>query len=143
VRLKIFLLLLIIPLLTLQMPVVAMTITSSFGWRTHPITGESSFHNGIDIAADEGTPIPAVWAGQVVYADWYTGFGNTVIIDHGSNTYTLYGHCSQLLVSPGDRVEQGGIIALVGTTGMSTGPHLHLSLIRNNQYIDPLVIWQE
>lgn len=103
--------------------------------------GGEKFHNGIDIAADEGAPIPAVWQGQVVYASWYEGFGNTVILGHGNGYYTLYGHCSQLLVTSGEEVGQGQIIALVGSTGLSTGPHLHLSLVKNNEYINPMLIW--
>lgn len=126
----------------LQSTVLAMHITSPFGSRIHPITGTSSFHNGIDIAADEGTPIPALWAGQVTYAAWYDGFGNTVILSHSEGSYTLYGHCSRLLVNAGENVEQGQNIALVGSTGNSTGPHLHLSLIRNREYVDPMIIWQ-
>lgn len=127
--------------LSISSQAYAMTITSPFGWREHPITGEEKFHNGIDIAAEEGAPIPAVWQGQVTYASWYEGFGNTVILYHGGGYYTLYGHCSQLLVNVGEEVGQGQIIALVGSTGISTGPHLHLSLVVNQEYIDPMLIW--
>jgi murein DD-endopeptidase MepM/ murein hydrolase activator NlpD len=129
-------------LLLLPSTAFAMTVTSPFGWREHPILGGGRFHNGIDIAGDEGASIPAIWAGQVVYADWYEGFGNTVILYHGGTVYTLYGHCSSLLVNVGETAEQGKVIALVGSTGMSTGPHLHLSLIQNQEYIDPMAIWQ-
>jgi murein DD-endopeptidase MepM/ murein hydrolase activator NlpD len=140
---KPFLLLFIITLFLLQMPVSAYEITSAFGWRTHPISGERSFHNGIDIAVEEGTQIAAIWAGEIVFAGWYEGYGNCVVISHGNNTYTLYGHCQQLLVSNGQTVSQGQVIALSGSTGYSTGPHLHLSLIHDNQYIDPMLIWAQ
>ena len=131
-------------LVLIQEPVSAFYISSPFGPRTHPISGdEDSFHNGIDIPADYNTPIPAVFDGQVIYADTFNGFGNTVVLSHGDETYTLYGHCSRLLVRYGDTVTQGTVIALVGSTGNSTGPHLHLSLIQNGEYIDPMTIWQE
>lgn len=117
-------------------------ITSPFGWRTHPITGEWKFHSGIDIGADYGAPIPAVWAGQVIFAQEYSGYGYTVILDHGNSTYTLYGHCQSLYVAAGQAVSQGQVIAAVGSSGNATGPHLHLELIRNNQYVDPITIWQ-
>lgn len=125
-----------------QISAAALTITSPFGWRTHPITGEWKFHNGVDIAADYGNGIPALYPGRVVYADWYDGYGNTVILDHGDTLYTLYGHCSRLYVSPGQQVEAGQIIAAVGSTGDSTGPHVHISIWKDNQYIDPMTIWQ-
>lgn len=122
---------------------LAFTVTSEFGWRTHPISGdESTFHSGIDLAADEGTPITAIWSGQVIFAGEYDGYGNMVLIDHGNARYTLYGHCSEIYVEPGSVVEQGQIIAAVGSTGYSTGPHLHLELWENGQYVDPRVIWQ-
>lgn len=117
-------------------------ITSPFGWRIHPISGEWHFHNGVDIAAVTGTPIVAMYDGKVVaagqYGGGYEGFGNLVIIDHGYGKYTLYAHCSEILVPLGSAVSQGQIIALVGSTGNSTGPHLHLSLIENGEYKNPL-----
>lgn len=121
--------------------VYAFIVTSPLGWREHPITHEWTFHNGIDIAADTGDGIPALWDGQVVYAGWYDGYGNTVILSHGNTLYTLYGHCSQLYVTVGEAVEAGQIIAAVGSTGLSTGPHLHLSVWQNDQYIDPITLW--
>lgn len=121
--------------------VFAMEITSEFGWREHPIYGDSRFHSGIDIAADHGAGIPAVYDGVVIYADWYEGYGKTVVLQHGDTTYTLYGHCAELYVVPGQAVKQGDVIAAVGSTGVSTGPHLHLSLIRDGQWVDPREIW--
>lgn len=119
---------------------LAFTVTSPFGWRQHPISGEWKFHSGVDLAAEEGEPIPALWDGQVVYADWYEGYGLCVVLAHANNTYTLYGHCSTLYVRPGDTVKQGQAIAAVGSTGESTGPHLHLSLIVNQEWVDPLPV---
>lgn len=130
-------------MINLQTSALAFTVTSPFGWRVHPISGEQKFHTGIDIAADEGTPIPVLWDGQVVYADWYDGYGYAVITAHGNDTYTLYGHCSELLTVPGDMVSQGQIIAYSGSTGNVTGPHIHLELISKGEYIDPMLIWRE
>lgn len=118
-------------------------VTSPFGWREHPITGEPKFHTGVDLAADEGSQLPAMWDGVVTYADWYGGYGYAVIVYYGSDTYTLYGHCSQLIAHAGDYVKQGQIIALSGSTGNVTGPHVHLELIQNGQYIDPMQIWSK
>lgn len=117
-------------------------ITSPFGWRVHPMTGEWSFHSGVDLGMDYGSGIPAIWAGEVVFAGRYGGYGNAVILFHGGTIYTLYGHCDTLFVTKGMRVEQGQVIATVGSTGNSTGPHLHLELWRDGQYIDPITIWQ-
>ncbi len=120
----------------------AMTITSPFGWRIHPISGERSFHTGIDIAGDMGAPIPAVWEGQVTFAGWYGGYGNVVVLYHGGTTYTLYGHCSQIYVQVGQTVKQSDTIAAVGSTGNSTGPHVHLEYVKDGQYVDPMKIWE-
>lgn len=120
-----------------------MVITSQFGWREHPISGEEKFHTGIDIAADEGSPIPALWDGQVVYAGWYGGYGNAIIVYYGSETYTLYGHCASLICQPGESVKQGQTVAYSGSTGNVTGPHVHLEFIQNGQYLDPMLIWQQ
>ncbi|CVK21677.1 M23 family metallopeptidase [Sporomusa sphaeroides] len=120
----------------------AFTLTSEFGWREHPINGKKSFHSGIDLAADYGAPIPAMWSGQIVFYGEYGGYGNIVLIDHGNNRYTLYAHCSELYVSAGQYVEEGQVIAAVGSTGYSTGPHLHLELWENGQYVDPMIIFR-
>ena len=118
-------------------------ITSPFGWRVHPLTGEWAFHSGIDIGYDSGEPIGAMNPGQVVYAAWYGGYGYTVIIAHDNGDYTLYGHCSQILTKYGSYVRKGTVIATVGSTGNSTGPHLHLEYWHNGEYADPIVLWQE
>lgn len=112
-------------------------VTSSFGWRIHPILGTERFHAGIDFGADYGSLIYASQSGRVIYADWYGGYGNSVIIDHGNGITTLYAHCSELYVRDGDAVQQGQPIAAVGSTGFSTGPHLHFELRANGEPIDP------
>ncbi|WP_304607858.1 M23 family metallopeptidase [Leptolyngbya sp. PCC 6406] len=104
-------------------------ITSLFGWRTHPIFGDSRFHAGTDLGAPTGTPILAAKAGTVITADYLGGYGLTVILRHeDGNQETRYAHMSQLMVRPGETVEQGEVIGLVGSTGNSTGPHLHFEL---------------
>lgn len=100
-------------------------ITSSYGWRTHPITGRQHLHGGIDIAAPNGTPILASKAGVVVISQYGSSYGNYVVLSHPDGTRTLYAHMSQRNVSPGDTVSQGQTIGLVGSTGSSTGNHLH------------------
>ncbi len=103
-------------------------ITSIFGWRTHPITGDRRFHSGTDIGAPMGTPVIAAFTGQVEVADNVGGYGLTVILNHNNALQTLYGHMSQLYVQPGQWVQQGTLIGLVGSTGNSTGPHLHFEV---------------
>jgi murein DD-endopeptidase MepM/ murein hydrolase activator NlpD len=103
-------------------------ITSIFGWRTHPITGDQRFHSGTDVGAAEGTPVLAAITGQVEVADYVGGYGLTVILNHNSAQQTLYGHMSQIYVQPGQVVQQGTVIGLVGSTGVSTGPHLHFEV---------------
>jgi murein DD-endopeptidase MepM/ murein hydrolase activator NlpD len=101
-------------------------ITSLFGWRIHPITGESRFHSGVDLGAPLGTPVLAALAGRVAIADWLGGYGLTVTLEHGDGKQeTLYAHLSEIFVKPGEVVQQGEAIGLVGSTGLSTGPHLH------------------
>lgn len=99
--------------------------TSSFGYRVHPISGRTKMHEGIDLSAPSGTPIRAPGNGVVSFSGRRNGYGNTVQINHAFGYATLYGHCSRLLVKEGDTVQRGQIIALVGSTGASTGPHLH------------------
>lgn len=100
-------------------------VTSPFGWRTHPITGRQNLHGGIDIAAPNGTPIMAAKAGVVVISQYGSSYGNYVVISHPDGTRTLYAHMSQRNVSAGDTVRQGQTVGLVGSTGSSTGNHLH------------------
>ncbi|RCJ31985.1 peptidase M23 [Nostoc minutum NIES-26] len=103
-------------------------ITSLFGWRTHPITGGQRFHAGTDLGAAMGTPILAAAKGQVESADWMGGYGLAVVIQHTSAQQTLYGHMSEIFVQPGQWVEPGTVIGRVGSTGNSTGPHLHFEV---------------
>lgn len=113
-------------------------ITSGFGYRNEVMAGSGTFHNGIDIAVNVGAPIIAAKAGRVISASYHYSMGNHVILDHGNGVYTIYMHSSKLLVSEGQEVSQGQTIALVGSTGMSTGPHLHFSVKLNGQYVNPL-----
>ncbi len=106
-------------------PLERARVSSEFGMRTHPILGTSRLHAGMDFSAPGGTPILAAAPGTVVLAGPRGGYGNTVIVDHGHNLTTLYAHQSRTGVVPGDRVEGGQVIGYVGSTGMSTGPHLH------------------
>lgn len=115
--------------------------TSRFGWRIHPLHGRRSFHDGIDIAGGYGTTIRAAAAGQVVSAGWHSSaYGYAVMINHGSGYVTLYGHCSSVLVREGQSVSQGQPIARMGSTGWSTGPHVHFSIYRNGRAINPLSV---
>lgn len=114
-------------------------VTSEFGYRVDPVTGaQGAFHAGIDIGYPTGTPIAAVREGTVEAANYYSsGYGYHVIINHGGGYKTLYGHCSTLLVNVGDRVTKGQTIAKVGSTGKSTGPHLHLNVYVNGETQNP------
>lgn len=113
-------------------------VTSNFGWRTDPITGGPRFHGGLDIAAPQGSPVYAPQAGVVVYSGAYGGYGNVVVLNHGNTLYTVYGHNSRLLVNRGDTVYRGQVISLVGSTGRSTGPHLHFEVHYKQQYLNPM-----
>ncbi len=117
---------------------VAGEITSPFGWRMHPVLGYERFHAGLDIGADYGATIYAAERGTVIFAGWYGGYGNTVIIDHGGNIITLYAHTSELYVVEGQTVQRGQAIAAVGSTGLSTGPHLHFEVRRDGEPTDPI-----
>ncbi|MBO8173184.1 MAG: peptidoglycan DD-metalloendopeptidase family protein [Bacillaceae bacterium] len=114
-------------------------ITSEFGYRKDPFTGKTSGHNGMDIGAPTGTTIVAAADGYVVVAGYVRGFGNTVIINHGNNVRTLYGHIRNggIMVKVGQKVKKGQKIAEVGSTGRSTGPHLHFGVYENGQAVNP------
>ncbi|MDH7600677.1 MAG: peptidoglycan DD-metalloendopeptidase family protein [Armatimonadota bacterium] len=121
----------------LRLPVPGR-ITSTFGYRVHPITGVYKLHTGVDIACSSGTPICAAADGEVIIAGWQGAYGYTVVIDHGGGVSTLYGHCSRILVSVGEEVRKGQVIARVGSTGLSTGPHCHFEKRVNGKPVNPL-----
>lgn len=112
-------------------------VTSPYGYRTHPIFGTTIYHSGIDIGVDYGTPVHAADGGVVVEAGWISGYGYAVIIDHGNGLSTLYGHNQELAVSEGQAVSQGQVIAYAGSTGNSTGPHVHFEVRANGDPVDP------
>jgi murein DD-endopeptidase MepM/ murein hydrolase activator NlpD len=113
-------------------------ITSGFGWRHHPILQTGRFHNGLDVAAPTGTTIRAAHSGAVIFAGWFGGYGNAVILDRGDGITTLYAHASELYVGEGQVVGAGEAIAAVGSTGLSTGPHLHFEVRLSGTPTDPL-----
>ncbi|XQR04692.1 peptidoglycan DD-metalloendopeptidase family protein [Acetobacterium wieringae] len=121
-------------------PTLSQSITDYFGWRTHPITGEQQYHSGIDIGAGMGESVMAAGMGEVIFAGDGGGYGNMVKIDHGDGLITAYAHLSSILASVGDLVDAGDIIGLVGSTGNSTGPHLHFEILQDGVPIDPLQI---
>lgn len=113
------------------------TITSPFGWRQNPFGGGPEFHQGLDIAAATGTTVTAAASGTVISAGWYGGYGNYILIDHGGGMSTGYGHLSQIFVSNGQTVQKGQAIGAVGSTGASTGPHLHFEVRMHGKPVDP------
>lgn len=115
-------------------------ITSKFGYRVHPVTKVYKLHTGIDIASSgiRGATIYAAKGGTVIKAGYNTGYGNYVVINHGDGYATLYGHASSLLVSPGQQVTKGAPLGYVGSTGYSTGPHLHFEIMKNGDYTNPV-----
>ncbi|MGD9154622.1 MAG: peptidoglycan DD-metalloendopeptidase family protein [Bacillota bacterium] len=113
-------------------------ISSPFGWRLHPILKRRKYHTGIDFAVPRGTPVKAADGGVVLVSGWRGGYGNFIAIDHGKGISTCYGHNSRLLVRAGQRVKKGQKIALSGSTGLSTGPHLHFEVRVNGNPVNPL-----
>ena len=119
---------------------VKFRISSRFGRRADPFTGEASNHTGIDMACAKGTPIKAAMSGSVIYTGYSSIYGNYVILKHYDGYQTLYAHMSKIIASKGDKVSQGNIIGLVGSTGYSTGPHLHFSVYKNGKLVDPMTV---
>ena len=113
-------------------------ISSPFGYRIHPVYKVKKMHSGIDIDAPSGATIAAANSGKVILAGWNGGYGNCIIIDHGDGIATLYGHQSKILVSVGDKVGKGDTIGKVGSTGVSTGPHLHFEVRKDGTAINPM-----
>ncbi|MFM5953618.1 MAG: M23 family metallopeptidase [Novosphingobium sp.] len=121
-----------------RLPLVSAALTSTFGLRRHPIYGDLRAHRGVDLAAPMGTPVYASAAGYVESAGWSGGYGIMVAIEHPGGMETRYGHLSRTAVSPGQAVAAGSLIGYVGSTGDSTGPHLHYEVRINGQAVDPL-----
>lgn len=117
---------------------VSGLITSKFGWREHPISAQADFHKGIDIAAPIGTTVAAVLPGVVEKTGYNDSYGNFVVLRHSENLCTTYNHCSKILAKEGEQLSKGDRIALVGNTGVSTGPHLHFEVIVKGMKADPL-----
>lgn len=122
--------------LPLRWPVRGL-LNSRFGMRPSPWTGESEFHRGLDISAQRGTPVRAPASGVVAFAGNGGEYGNTVILDHGRDLRSLYGHLQEIKVKNGDRIERGEVIALTGNTGRTSGPHLHYEIQIHGQAVDP------
>ncbi|PWT98248.1 MAG: hypothetical protein C5B53_07015 [Candidatus Melainabacteria bacterium] len=122
---------------SMAMPIVAQ-VTSPFGWRTHPIFGVRRFHTGVDLAGPNHSAIKAADSGSVLYTGWYGGYGKVVIVSHGNGMATLYAHLCKIAANVGDNVSKGDVIGYEGTTGFSTGPHLHFETRVNGVPNNPL-----
>ncbi len=118
-------------------PVDRGYISSSYGYRSDPFTGKKVFHKGVDIPSSKGAPIYVLAAGVVTFSGKKSGFGNMIEVDHGKGYTTRYAHISKLMVSAGDRVDQDQEIAKIGSTGRSTGPHLHLEMFKDGRRFNP------
>ena len=120
-----------------QQPVVGGTLGSSFGWRIDPVNGRSALHTGLDFPAEQGTPILAAAGGVVVTEEYHPAYGKMVEIDHGNDLVTRYAHASKVLIKKGDLIKRGQKIAEVGSTGRSTGSHLHFEVLVQGVFQDP------
>ena len=121
-----------------RMPLEDTRLTSDYGMRTHPVLGGRRAHTGVDLAAPSGTPIYATADGVVSKAEWYSSYGNYVSIEHGAELQTRYAHMSRIAVASGARVKKGEIIGYVGSTGRSTGPHLHYEVRISGEAVNPI-----
>ncbi|MFB8134383.1 M23 family metallopeptidase [Streptomyces mirabilis] len=123
-------------------PLTSLVVTSPFGIRQHPLTGVTKLHTGVDFAAPQGAPVSAARQGQVVFAAMTKAYGNRIVIDHGTiggkRLETTYNHLSALQVTSGQSVDAGTVIGFVGSTGLSTGPHLHFEVLVDGTYTDPM-----
>lgn len=113
-------------------------ITSRFGYRRHPLWGGRHFHTGLDIANKYGTPVKAADSGEVIFSGWWDGYGKAIVVDHGRRTTTVYGHLSRIYKQVGAVVAKGQVLGLVGSTGYSTGPHLHFEVRKNGKPVNPI-----
>ena len=120
-------------------PVELGPISSAFGWRRDPLTGQGRFHKGVDVKAAYGQPVPSVAGGTVVSAGSQGSYGLTVVVEHDSGIRTRYAHLSELAVRPGDVVARGQDLGRVGSTGRSTGPHLHFEVLEEGRPVNPAV----
>jgi len=125
-----------------RMPVEGIRLTSTFGMREHPVLGGRRAHKGVDLAAPTGTPVYATADGQVEKAEWFSGYGLYIALDHGGSMETRYGHMSRLNVAAGQQVRKGELIGYVGSTGRSTGPHLHYEVRVSGEAVNPLPYMQ-
>jgi murein DD-endopeptidase MepM/ murein hydrolase activator NlpD len=125
-----------------RMPVEGVRLSSDYGMRNHPVTGGRRAHKGVDLAGPVGTPILATADGTVARADWFSSYGLYVQLEHGGNLQTRYGHMSRLNVAAGQHVRKGEVIGYVGSTGRSTGPHLHYEVRINGQAVNPVPYMQ-
>ncbi|RVT91233.1 M23 family metallopeptidase [Sphingomonas crocodyli] len=119
-------------------PLADFTFTSAFGVRRDPFRGGAAMHAGIDLASKTGTPIYATADGMVNRAEWFGGYGNCVEVEHGKGISTRYGHMSKIVAHPGQRVHRGDLIGYVGSTGRSTGPHLHYEVRIDGRAVNPI-----
>ncbi len=126
-----------IPLQELSLPLADFTVTSGYGWRSHPITGRSDFHTGVDMAAAEGSPIAPVLPGIVLNTGRSRSYGNYILLLHADGVATRYCHMQYVFVRRGEEVGQGGVLGTVGSTGMATGPHLHFELSFDDLHYNP------
>lgn len=125
-----------------RMPLEGIKLTSSFGMRNHPVLGQRRAHKGIDLGAPTGTPVYATADGVISRADWFSSYGLYVAIEHGGDIQTRYAHMSRLNVAAGQRVKKGEIVGFVGSTGRSTGPHLHYEVRVRGEAVNPLPYMQ-
>ncbi len=111
---------------------------SDMGWRRDPFNGELRYHKGVDLAAPEGTPVPSLGRGKVVFSGWRKGYGNTVIVEDGEGARVRYGHLKETLVRTGEAVQANQVLGRVGKTGRATGPHLHIEKEKEGRLVHPL-----
>ena len=111
---------------------------SDMGWRRDPINGEWRYHKGVDLAAPEGTPVPSLGSGKVVFSGWRRGYGNTVIVQDSQGVRVRYGHLKEALVRTGESVAANQVLGQVGKTGRATGPHLHIEMEKGGRWVHPL-----